>query len=1123
MAFRFNLKRFVKWIVLTILLLVVSAVVLIHTSPVQQFLLRQAEQMARAAGYSFTARSVQLRPFDLRVSLSGFLYDNRGVRVEVDQLEVDFPWSIYRSDGLVMNDLDADGLRVTISSPEPVLPEPSGDTATLLRVVSDRVSIRNASFSYVNQATRVEVPAFEIEASRGVGTLILQAPVTVSPDTVVRVPEVPLHFAAESVLFGPIQWSADYGKRTGSGSAGGNLRWSPSIGVTINFETSPLSIDKWDGVIARGIVRYEEGVLNIEGFHATRGNGELTGSASIEDQNKTAKLSWKGVRIDPSGFRGETAGELDLQWQASDFSDIRGKGRLSLVTPDYGRAESDVDIRQGRAHLNLRATSMGADIRARVNTGLDRRLSGTFRATYEKYGPVTAEGRLQGTFASPIVDARIEANGVTYRGIGPLMGSARASYKENLLDLTDISARLKRSSIPEGSLQINIKSRTLDGAIPEIVAQLGDFVADGAGEIRSSARISGSLDRPVATFVAASAGLDIGGTHIDSLQADAGLADEILQVTRLTARQKDGSLEASGVIDLKTEQTTGQAKISNLQITDIRGFSATVNMDADVSGSYRDPSAKLKGELANVVYSGQPHGSVTVEGTANNQELDLRLQSAKYNATAQGTVSVKAPYSFSATVDGRQSPVQHETYAFVATGRMQAAGALQPAAVDSLAFEAFRLTGEGVNLSADGSLDTGIKVDLTANLAQLPVENVELTGDAQVMAVVRGPIDNPQIDGDLRTSNATLRTTGMPESATVETAVNFSQDRFTIREMHADYADARVVIEGKGTLKGTGEFEFTAENIRPERFLMDRPLFGLIGLAGRLTVNAPRLDAIEGQATVTQLELNARGVEVHQTQQGEIAFQNQVASLKNFNLEGPETKAAAGGTVNLATGDINLDVEADTDLRILEGFIPRSTAFGRIASEVTVRGKTSQPDMKGFVNLADAEVQIAEPSLLFSGVNARLDLTGSRVQIARATGDLNGGAFNITGGTGLSSAGLENASIEIHLTDTTLEYPEGLQSGLAADLTLNGTSPDLTLAGNVTVLDALYREDIDLRGKFFEQLTPLSGGAVQTSRFAGDVQLDVSVETTGPVTVANNVARMDLTAISECEGLSKNL
>jgi len=1112
-ASRRKWRRRTIWIASTILLLVAAATILIHTDPVQQFVLRQAEEMARTAGYSFTARHLRFKPFDLEFSLSGFVYDNRGVRIEIDELAIDVPWNIYRADGIVLNALSADGLRVAITSPEPVLPEPSGETTRVPRIVVDRMSLRNASFSYVNQATRVDVPSFEIEAVKGKGSLKFSDPISVSPDTMFRIPEVAVQLLPESLLFGPTQWSVSYGQHSGGGSAGGALRWSPSIGINVNFETEPLTIQQWDHVVAQGILRYEDGVLNIEGFRATRNNGELTASAKIADPGKSASLDWKGIRIDPTGFPGQTGGHLDLQWRASDFSDIAGRGRATVATRDYGNASGIVEITNGRAKLDIRADSLGAQIRATVNTGLDQRLAGTFQAAYRKYGFIAADGRLFGTLTSPLVDARVTAEGVNYNGIGPMSGAAHATYSQNVLDVTSIMAQLQRSAIPDGHLQINLKSRAINGAIPSVVAQLGDFVADADGEIRAAAEISGSLNAPAAAFTASSDGLDIGGTHIDSVETEAYLADDLLQVRRLAVRQKEGSLEASGTVNLATEQVEGGAKISNLQITEIRDFSATVNMAADVSGSYREPAASLKGELANVTYDGHEHGSVRVEGTANRQAVEFRLESPKYSATVDGALGTAAPYPFTATLDARQSPVDYNQYDFVANGRLQAAGALDPRVLDSLRFDDFSLVGEGIDLKASGSLDSGVTMKLAADLSNLPLEGVTLTGGAQVLAVVRGPIDNPTIDGGLQTRDTTVQTAEMPEAATVETDIAFTRDHFVIREMHAQYADARVAIGGEGTFKGTGEFSFEAENIRPERLLAGRQLTGLVGVQGQVRVNAPRVDAIEGRAVVTQFELNARGVEVHQTQQSEFTIENQIATIRNFILEGPETTASAAGTANLATGELHVDVQADTDLRLLESLIPRSSAFGRIESEVAIRGTTSQPDMKGFVNLDDAQIQIDEPPVLLSEVSARVDLSGNRLQVQKATGNLNGGAFEITGSTALSSAGLQNADIRVHLDDTTLEYPKGLQTGVAAELMLNGSSPNLELNGAVRVLDAIYRENINLGAQVFEQLTPeaeTGGASAPMLGFAGDINLDVTVESTGPVTISNNVAKLDL-------------
>jgi autotransporter translocation and assembly factor TamB len=264
---------------------------------------------------------------------------------------------------------------------------------------------------------------------------------------------------------------------------------------------------------------------------------------------------------------------------------------------------------------------------------------------------------------------------------------------------------------------------------------------------------------------------------------------------------------------------------------------------------------------------------------------------------------------------------------------------------------------------------------------------------------------------------------------------------------------------------------------------------------------------VEAEAKVTDLQLIAGGVEFRQTGQGEISLSRRVVSVGNFAVSGPETEASVRGTVNVDSGSLNLEVTANTDLRIIEGFIPRSNASGRIESEVAVRGTLQEPDMNGFVNLMNAQVQIADPSLLVSDMTARIQLAGSRFQIERAAGDLNGGDFSVTGGSGIFAGGLQNAAIHVSLRATQLEYPMGLQSEIAADLNLNGSSPNLTLSGDVDILNALYREEISLRDEVFQRLTPQRTFGAASSQAPGPAQkinLDLGVRTTvrstsGPV------------------------
>ncbi|HEX4996759.1 MAG TPA: translocation/assembly module TamB domain-containing protein [Terriglobia bacterium] len=1107
---------------LVLLVLVAGLVILLLTSPVREFLLRRVESVGGRVGVPFKAEGLDLEPLDLSFSLSKFEYDKNGLSIRIRNLKVALPWNAWGPDGINVTSLTADELHARFVAREPAASAggPSDEPMKFPLVRIGRLDVKDGSFVYESSSTRIEIPSLSMNVVDGAGKIVPKAPVAIDGNTRVRIEEIPIRLSPEGLKFGPVTWTVS-GDQSGSGTVSGEFRWAPVVRGSANFATDPFAIKPWDGIVLRGQVEYEKGVLTAPEFVATRGDGVVSGALKISDSGNSVTARWSNVRIDPTGVDGVTNGQLTLEWQAPDLSDARGNGRVSLLADKYGTADSDVTIADGRARLMIDATAMGAVIHADAVTGLDRRLAGTFSLTHRENGMLSAEGTLAGDLLSPVATANITASDVTLQGIGPIEATAQASYRDMAVQVTMADARYRNSKLLNGHLRIDLQSEAIEGGAPSITAQLQDFIPDAMGEIGAMAEVSGTIEHPIASFKASSMGLEIGGTHIDKVAVDAQLKDNLLQVIELEATQDRGVLRVSGEANLATEQITGKATVSNLRITQVRGLSGTVDLKADIAGTYRKPLADFQGSVADVTYQGQEHGAAEFSGTVDGEKLRATARSPKYHASVDGTVALIAPYAFTADLKVDQGVFEYQQYHGSATGRVVAGGTLEPVSVDRLEVQALKVTAEGIDLTASGALDTGIQADAVADLARLPLNDINLTGQAEISAIVRGPVTSPVVDGQLRTTGATVQVTGMPEAARVEAAVDFTRNRFEIRQMRATYADAEIVVEGNGSLQGSGEFTFTAENIRPERLLPGRPLSGVVGLEGQISVSAPRLDSIEGRATVTQLDIIAGGVQFHQTEQGEVALARGELTVRKFALSGPETTASVNGSVNTRTGSLSLDLRADTDLRILEGFIPRSNASGHIDSQVAIRGDYRQPDMNGFVRLNDAQLQLFEPPLLVSDLNADVRLSGSRFQIQRASGDLNGGALDLTGGGEISRVGLSNVAIQASLMGTQLEYPEGLQSEIAARLSLSGSMPNLTLAGNVEVLDALYRQNVDLRGEVLRRLTLQQrsrAAAAQKSAFGRDINLNVMVMTTGPVAVAINVASLDLTGAFQVRG-----
>ena len=868
-------------------------------------------------------------------------------------------------------------------------------------------------------------------------------------------------------------------------------------------------------------------MLKITDFLASTGDGRVAGSAEISDEGKSTNLLWNAVRLDPAGVPAVTEGTLQLQWSASDFSDASGQAFVSVSSPQYGQGTSNIRIEDGRANLDINARGFDAVATATVTAALDRRLAGSFRVTHNKYGRITLTGALKGTLENPQVDATIAAQQITYEGIGPIDAQGLLALRSNIVSVSAIRATMKSSSIEGGFVSVDLESKRLRGGIPTIVFQLQDIANDVMGTVAASAEIDGTIERPAATLEARSNGVDVGGTHIDSVELNGWIADNVFNLENLVARQAQGELRAQGAVNLRTEEVQGDVHVANLQIVQVRDLSTTVFLDGQVRGTTRAPDTEFTGELRDVVYGGEQHGNIALEGTTSGRTTTINARSDKYTATVSSNIELVEPYPFDATISANQTRIQYQQYDVVANGRLQATGRAQPLDIEHVSFDNFTLVGEGIDLKAAGSTgirdSSGVRLDVQADLAQLPVQQAQLSGSVQAQAVLRGTIENPQVDGTIRTTNATVRSPGMSESAAIQANVDFTRDQFVIRDMRADFAGATALVTGRGTLKGAGEFQFQAQNIRPERLFPDRPVSGLISMEGSATLREPTIEGLSASARVTDLNLFVRDVEVHQTQPVEFEIANQVLQVRSFSLEGPDSRANARGSANLRSRSLNFDVDVDTNLRVIEAFIPDSSAQGRLLTQITIRGTPENPDLNGFLDLSVTQFQVPEPPILLNAFDARVRMTGDRMEILRAEGDLNGGRFAATGATGLSTTGLINAAVQLEADGIQVEYPEGLESEINSRLALNGSGENLELSGTVDIVSALYRQEIDLSQEVNARLVNTSGTAIATegpvqSSFLESIDLDVAVRTLGLVTVSNNLANLDMNGAFRVRG-----
>jgi len=363
----------------------------------------------------------------------------------------------------------------------------------------------------------------------------------------------------------------------------------------------------------------------------------------------------------------------------------------------------------------------------------------------------------------------------------------------------------------------------------------------------------------------------------------------------------------------------------------------------------------------------------------------------------------------------------------------------------------------------------------------------------------------------------------MAEAVAVTTSVSFDQNRFDIRRMRAEIAGGHVDIQGHGVLQGPASLEFHAADIHPEALLPDRPLSGVISGDGTASLTGPSLQGASGEASLSQLDLQVRDTDIHQTEPVRVSLKNDTLTIDSFHIKGADTTADIGGSVGIQSGALNVDVNADTNLTILEAFVPDSSVSGRMKTEASIRGTGERPNLNGYVHIDDASFEIPQPPLQLQKLNVQVDFLGDRLEIRRADASLNGGTFTASGQAGVSTAGLREPTLTLHAEKVQLEYPEGLQSEINSELTVTASGGYTTLKGNVDVVNALYHDDIDLTQQIFSGITRTAEvmqppGPSRVPSFADQIALDVTVQTPGLVTISNNVADLDLDGMFRIRG-----
>jgi translocation and assembly module TamB len=550
-------------------------------------------------------------------------------------------------------------------------------------------------------------------------------------------------------------------------------------------------------------------------------------------------------------------------------------------------------------------------------TGLTEPVAGTASATV----------RVSGSLERPEVEAAVDVQNP--RAVGESMERLRANvrYLPGKLELADGIANDAGSEVRfsgmfahpldtwrSGSVTFAASSPNLPSArIERLVAELPKV----GGVLSGNVQGSGTLSSGTFTLTSASANASVrqivvSGQNIGDITVQAATRDKNLTVSA-RGNVREAQLEADGAWRLEGDSPgTATVKFSRVSIA----------------------------TLQDLVMLDRPSSPPTVEGFV---EGDARIR-----------VALEKPREFQAEVRlpvVQVNPKQNPADRFGLTAEDVILRNNQPVVldvnIDQVTVRSGSFTGRDSRMELAGSVplrsDAGANLTVQGNInliiLQLLRPDLQATGNAAVNVSIRGSLQNPNVNGQLTLSNASLYLADLPSGIDhASGTIRFDRNSATIQNVTAEVGGGQIQLGG--TL-GFG----------------DRLVYGIDAQARRIRVRYP-----QNVSTTFNADLKLTGNSEASRLTGTV---NLVRSAFAFNtdlgqlLTGGSDPAPTLGLENEYLRGMQLDVRiqngSDYQIQTTD-----SSLASNLEADVTLRllGTPTRPALNGLITINRGEVQL---------------------------------------------------------------------------------------------------------------------------------------------------------------------
>ncbi|MGH9573888.1 MAG: translocation/assembly module TamB domain-containing protein [Candidatus Acidiferrales bacterium] len=218
-------------------------------------------------------------------------------------------------------------------------------------------------------------------------------------------------------------------------------------------------------------------------------------------------------------------------------------------------------------------------------------------------------------------------------------------------------------------------------------------------------------------------------------------------------------------------------------------------------------------------------------------------------------------------------------------------------------------------------------------------------------------------------------------------------------------------------------------------------------------------------------------------------------------IKGPGTNLTFGGTVPIkSAAAYSLVADGSVDLGAIQQFDPNVKAAGQVDIHIHSGGQLSKPTMQGELQVKNGEFTTESLPLGVDNLNAQINLSGNRADIANFSGTVGGGTVSARGFATIGHGSTFN--LALNADSVRLRYPEGLRSVLTTQLNFRGDTNSSFLTGRVQVDGLEFTQQFDL-ASFAGAFSETSVGG-PPSPFEKSVKLNVAVNSLQQINLASN-------------------